>query len=131
MSRLLVLADFGQDWNLVGWPVWLSLVTGIVGAWATSGYKRPERSIQLRLKLLLPAITFGLCLIISFKNWPVYYYKIHYAVLDVAFLINFAFGVGFTLDALRTRERFVRIGGICCALALFWLFSQAVQFAGK
>ncbi len=129
MNAYALLADFGQDWSLMGQPVWFSLVFGIAGALATVGCKDSAPGVRLRLTVILPAIAFGLCLLISLKNWPVYYWKTHYAQLDVAFVINFALGVGFTLGALRTRTLICRACGGGYVLAYGWLFSQSVQYA--
>jgi hypothetical protein len=116
---------------MVGWPVWLSLAIGAAGALATAGRRFPTQAVQLRLGVLLPLITFSFCLLTRSKSWLGFFYKCYYAQLDVAFIISFAFGVAFTLGALRARHWFSRVCGGCYVPAYAWLFIEAFRYTER
>jgi hypothetical protein len=43
---------------------------------------------------------------------PFFFYKFYHAQLDVAFLVGYGFGCGFALEALLSKERWLRISGV-------------------
>lgn len=128
-DRSVLLATSVQDWNLVGWPVWVSLVVGIIGVLMTTGGKFPPKAVQLRLHVLMPVMMLTFCLLSRAKSWLGFFYKGYYAQLDVAFVISFAFGIAFTVDAIRTHHWFTRACGTCYVLAYAWLSVEATRYA--
>ena len=131
MNGSASLATVILDWDLIGWPVWVALTIGALGALATAGNKYPPQPVRLRLRIYLPLIALSLCLLTRAKSWLGFYYRGYYAELDVAFIISFAFGVAFTVDALRARHWFSQVCGSCYAAAYTWLFLEAVRYSEK
>ena len=128
MNGYALLATFCQDWSIIGWPVWLSLAIGTTGALATAGRRFPSQAVQLRIGVLLPLIAFSCCMLTRYRSLPGFFYKCYYAQLDVAFIISFAFCVGFTLGALRARNGFSRVCGRCFVPAYGWLCYKAFHY---
>jgi len=98
--------------------MWFFLGVGIACAFLVSRFSPLSLAVQHRLQLWLPALMLLGCFFTRWINSRSasflghrYFYKFYYAELDAAFVICFAFGVAFTLDLLRAKERRRRIVG--------------------
>lgn len=100
----MLLATFCQNWSAFGWPVGVALALGVTGALATAGFRVPSPSVKVRLRARLPLLMLACCLVtrlLDRNSWWGFFRKCYYAQLDVAFIVSFAFGIGFMLGALR------------------------------
>src|SRR5687768_16430247 len=130
-----LLATFSAYWEPLGPPVWLFLGLGLVAAWLVSQFSSLSARMRYRVLLALPAIMAVGCL---FTRWiqsrsysflgRCYFYKFYYAELDTAFIVCFAFGVAFTLDSLRVRERSNRVVGWSFVPVYIWLLLAALRY---
>lgn len=123
-----MLASWAADWRLLGAPVWFFLCLGIITALLASSLSPLSVSAKHRLMPWLPALMLLGCLFTrwinsryaSFLSYDYrYFYKFYFAYLDTSFVICIAFGVAFTIDSLRTKDRLCRIAG--------WIFFQFTQ----
>jgi len=129
-----ILATFCYDFDLAGRSVVVALVLGSAGALATAGFRIPTEAVQRRLVVILPLVMLAFCAttrLVHSRSWFGFFYKCYEAQLDIAFLISFAFAVGFTIAALRARHWFSRICGVIYFAGCLWLFSEALHYTER
>ena len=121
-----MFASFGQNWDLLGWTVYVSSLFGIAGAMATAGFRLPSHRIQAQLRVLLPFIMLFLAYLLRFQSLLGFSRKAYIVQLDSAWIVSCGFATAFSVAALRARDWFSRIlGGIAfvlCSLLAFCFY---------
>ncbi len=111
----MLLATSCRDWDPNGWAVWASSVCGLMGVaftWRRTGMSEAVRARWVVVATLAMAALWVLWSTrTSARELLGFFYKCYYAELDLGAMVCVAFGLGFSLSALRTRDRFVRIFG--------------------
>ena len=130
-----LFATFAANWDLLGPPVWVFLAVGCGASYLVSRRSPLPVAAQHRLLAWLPATMLLGCLFTRWINSPSasllshwYFYKFYYAHLDTAFIVSFAFGVAFTIDALRAKDQRCRVVGWCFVPIYVGLFAVAVWY---
>jgi hypothetical protein len=113
-----LFATWAAEWELLGAPVWFFLALCCISAFLVCRFSPLSVAVQHRLLPWLPGLMLLGCLFTRWINSRSasflghrYFYKFYFAHLDTAFILCFAFGVAFTLDALRAGERRSRVVG--------------------
>lgn len=126
-----MLATFGYDFELWGWPVWALAGLGCALAFILSGWVPVGPRWTRGIRVAAPgAMIAGLL----FTRWldsyssPFFFYKFYHAQLDIAFLVAYGFGCGFALEAVRSREKLLRVWGIVYSVAFVAIFALVVIY---
>ena len=129
-----LFATFAADWNPFGLAFWVSVALCGLAALSVSPFSPLPVSTRHRMLLALPgAMALG-CFLTRWVHsssahflGTCYFYKFYFAELDAAFVVFLGFGAGFTVGALRSKERACRIAGwsfsplyIALLAAAFW-----------
>ncbi len=120
-----MLATFGYDFDLWGWPVWSLAGIGCTLAVVLSRWVPLEPRWASRIRVTAPGVMLAT---LWFTRWlgsyysPFFFYKFYHAQLDIAFLVAYGFGCGFALEAVRSREKFLRTSGIVYSVVFLSIF---------
>jgi hypothetical protein len=126
-----MLATFGYDFTLWGWPVWSLAGLGGALAFILSGWVPVGSRWARGIRVAAPGVMIAGLL---FTRWlggyssPFFFYKFYHAQLDIAFLVAYGFGCGFALEALRSRDKFLRVLGIVYSVTLVGIFPLIVIY---
>ena len=129
-----LLATYWANWNAFGSPLCFFVSLCVVAAFIVSPLSPLAGVPKRRVLLALPGFMFIGCLFTrwvnsrsaTFLDW--YFYKFYYAGLDTSFIVSLAFGVAFTLDALRAPDRLCRIVGWCYVPLYLWLLAESLRY---
>lgn len=110
-----LIATFGYDFRLAGWPVWLCAAVGAGLALSLSEVVHLSERVRSRLQPAAPIIM--LCFLFLTRllgsySSSFFFYKYYHAQLDVAFIISYGFGVSFCIGAMRSSYKKARFLGI-------------------
>jgi hypothetical protein len=131
MNHYLLIATFGYDFSLTGWPVWASAGLGAgLAILLSSLFPLRDRS-KVFIKVLAP---FVMLFFLWFTRWldsyksPFFFYKYYHAQLDVAYIVTYAFGMAFCMDAIRAKEKTTRVFGIVATLVYLGVVPMMVEY---
>jgi hypothetical protein len=131
VNDLTLIATFGYDFSLTGWPVWMVFAIGIaLAAFPTPIIHLPVRAKEY-IRLFAPVVMLSS---LWFTRWldsynsPFFFYKFYHAQLDVAFIVAYAFGLAFCLDSVRSPEKTSRVVGVLMALIYLALVPLMTEY---
>src|ERR1051325_8145386 len=104
MSPLSIIATFGYNFQLTGWPVWTVSAVGVGLAILLTPWLHLPKKVKRFIHMIAPILMFG-CLWLT--RWldsygsPFFFYKYYHAQLDVAYVVAYSFGFAFCIDSAR------------------------------
>ena len=111
--------------------MWFMVFTGLLGAYVLSKRAGLPQPIKLRLWCLLPFAMVAGCLWTVFVEWWSllgYYTRNFYAELAVAYLVSWAFGIGYCISAWRSGDVVCRIAAAVAGLGFGVLLYPAWHY---
>jgi len=127
----IVFATGARYWEPTGPTMWFTVFSGLLGAFILNERAGVPKPIKLRLWCLLPFAMVAGCLLAVFVeswSWLGYYSRNFYAELAVAYLISWAFGVGYCISAWRSGNIICRTAAVLAGLAFAALLYPAWQY---